>query len=99
MHHVKIIRCATPEEVGKRAADMYTALLQEKPACLLGLATKLIYPPALPSVLLLYAMPTGLNTILFPRLVGENCEIGAGLACVSTALSCVTIPLILSIFL
>ena len=39
MHHVKIIRCTTPEEVGKRAADMYTALLQEKPACLLGLAT------------------------------------------------------------
>ena len=39
MHHVKIIRCADPEEVGKRAADMYTALLQEKPACLLGLAT------------------------------------------------------------
>ena len=39
MHHVKIIRCADPEEVGKRAADLYTALLQEKPACLLGLAT------------------------------------------------------------
>ena len=39
MNHVKIIRCATPEEVGKRAADLYTALLQEKPACLLGLAT------------------------------------------------------------
>ena len=39
MHHVKIIRCANPEEVGKRAADLYTALLQEKPACLLGLAT------------------------------------------------------------
>ncbi|MBQ8852606.1 MAG: 6-phosphogluconolactonase, partial [Oscillibacter sp.] len=39
MHHVKIIRCADPAEVGKRAADMYTALLQEKPACLLGLAT------------------------------------------------------------
>ncbi|MBQ2996430.1 MAG: hypothetical protein IJE22_04225 [Oscillibacter sp.] len=39
MNHVKIIRCATAEEVGKRAADMYTVLLQEKPACLLGLAT------------------------------------------------------------
>lgn len=39
MNHVKIIRCANPEEVGKRAADLYTALLQEKPACLLGLAT------------------------------------------------------------
>ena len=39
MHHVKIIRCADPAEVGRRAADMYTALLQEKPACLLGLAT------------------------------------------------------------
>ncbi|MBQ8390294.1 MAG: glucosamine-6-phosphate deaminase, partial [Oscillibacter sp.] len=36
---MKIIRCADPAEVGKRAADMYTALLQEKPACLLGLAT------------------------------------------------------------
>ena len=48
MHHVKIIRCANPEEVGKRAADLYTALLQEKPACLLGLATGSIPPASLP---------------------------------------------------
>ena len=39
MNHVKLIRCATAEEAGKAAADLYTALLQEKPACLLGLAT------------------------------------------------------------
>ena len=43
MNHVKIIRCANAEEVGKRAADLYTALLQEKPACLLGLATLLCH--------------------------------------------------------
>jgi predicted permease len=84
---------------GHKPLYFVTALRLVIIPCLLGLATKLIYPPALPSVLLLYAMPTGLNTILFPRLVGENCEIGAGLACVSTVLSCVTIPLILSIFL
>ena len=48
MHHVKIIRCATAEEVGKRAADMYAALLQEKPACLLGLATGSTPPASLP---------------------------------------------------
>lgn len=84
---------------GHKPLYFVTALRLVMIPCLLGIATKLIYPPALPSVLLLYAMPNGLNTILFPRLVGENCEIGAGLACVSTALSCVTIPLILSIFL
>ena len=39
MHHVKLIRCATAEEVGKRAADLYESLIQSKPACLLGLAT------------------------------------------------------------
>lgn len=50
------------------------------------------------TALLAYVMPCGLNTIVFPKLVNENCRIGAGLALVSTALSCGTIPLVLWVF-
>ena len=39
MNHVKLICCKDPESVGKAAADLYTALIKGKPACLLGLAT------------------------------------------------------------
>ncbi len=45
----------------------------------------------LPAVLL-YAMPCGLNTIVFPKLVGENCQIGASAAVISNTLACITIP-------
>ena len=48
--------------------------------------------------LVLYAMPCGLNTIVFPKLVGEDCKIGAGLACISNVLACVTIPLCVWLF-
>ena len=50
------------------------------------------------SAALVLAMPCGLNTIIFPKLVGEDCEIGASLACVSTILSCISIPLVLTVF-
>jgi predicted permease len=50
------------------------------------------------SAALVLAMPCGLNTIIFPKLVGEDCEIGASLACVSTILSCISIPLVLAVF-
>ena len=46
----------------------------------------------------LFAMPCGLNTIVFPRLVGEKCEIGAGLAFISSILSLITLPLLVQIF-
>lgn len=48
--------------------------------------------------LLVYAMPCGMNTIVFPRLIGEDCMPGASLLFVSTAFSVVTIPLLLTIF-
>lgn len=46
---------------------------------------------------LLYAMiatcmPCGLNTIVFPKLVGEDCSLGAGLVLTTHALSCITLP-------
>ena len=49
-------------------------------------------------VVMFLALPCGMNTVVFPRLVDEDCHIGAGLALVSTVLSCVTIPLIISFF-
>lgn len=45
---------------------------------------------------LLTAMPCGLNTIIFPKLIGENCKTGAKLAFVSNILALATIPLIIS---
>ena len=48
------------------------------------------------TAVLFYALPCGLNTVIFPKLVDENCEIGAGLALVSTVLSCITLPILLT---
>lgn len=44
------------------------------------------------------ALPCGMNTVVFPRMVDENCQIGAGLAVVTALLSCITIPVILRVF-
>lgn len=49
--------------------------------------------------LVAYSMPCGLNTIVFPKLVNEDCKIGASLAIVSNILSIATIPLVLNFFL
>lgn len=48
------------------------------------------------TAVLFYALPCGLNTIVFPKLVNESCQVGAGLALVSTTLSCFTLPIILN---
>jgi len=42
---------------------------------------------------LFYAMPCGMNTIIFPNLIGEDCKLGASLAMISTVASLITIPL------
>lgn len=51
------------------------------------------------SAVLFLALPCGMNTVVFPKLVDEDCELGAGIALVSTVLACVTLPLVLSPFL
>lgn len=48
------------------------------------------------SAALYYSMPCGLNTIVFPKLVGKNCDIGAGLALISHILALITIPICLN---
>lgn len=47
---------------------------------------------------LLYSLPCGMNTVVFPKLVGEDCRSGAGISLVSTLLSALTVPLIFWIF-
>ncbi len=65
------------------------------PSLLSGALILLGFREAVVPMLLLYAMPCGLNTVVFPKLVGESCEAGASLALVSGIASCVTVPLML----
>lgn len=51
----------------------------------------------LPAMTLLCAS-CGLNTIVFPKIAGKDCSTGAALACVSSLLCSVTIPLCFWIF-
>ena len=53
----------------------------------------------LPMVLIVTCMPCGLNTIVFPRLVGEDCKPGARLALITHMLALATLPLWLSLIL
>ena len=50
------------------------------------------------TAVLLYAMPCGLNTIVFPKTVDGNCKIGASLAFISNILACLSIPVVCYIF-
>ena len=84
--------------LGRKSLYIIMALRLIVIPCILGLVVSLVYPSVLIPTLPCYAMPIGMNTILFPRLVGENCEIGAGLVCITTVLSCLTIPLVILLF-
>ncbi len=53
----------------------------------------------LPMVLIITCMPCGLNTIVFPKLIGEDCKPGARLALITHVLALVTLPLWLSIII
>lgn len=46
---------------------------------------------------LLYAMPCGLNTIVYPRMIGEDCRPGASMALISTVASLATIPICIQV--
>ena len=44
------------------------------------------------------AMPLGLNTIVVPAALGKDTKIAAGMALVSHLCSCLTIPLVFTLF-
>ncbi len=48
------------------------------------------------TAVLLCAMPCGLNTIVFPKLIGEDCKTGAKLAFVSNIIAILSIPIVLN---
>ncbi len=49
-------------------------------------------------VVLMLALPCGMNTVIFPKLVEEDCKAGAGVALLSTVLCCATLPILLFLF-
>ena len=72
------------------------------PATVLGICKLLALMIPLPAAVYPFAvivacMPCGLNTVVFPRLVGEDCSQGAKMIFYSHALSMITIPLWLTI--
>ena len=58
-----------------------------------GLACVMPLPEAVyPSAVLMACMPCGLNPVVFPKLIGQDCRLGAKLILLTSVLSCVTIP-------
>jgi len=43
----------------------------------------------------IYCMPCGMNTIIYPKMVGEDCRMGASLVLISSVACVLTIPLCL----
>lgn len=59
-----------------------------------GLGAVMTLPDAVyPSAVLMACMPCGLNPVVFPRLIGQDCRLGARLILLSSILSAATIPL------
>ena len=69
------------------------------PALVFGMCTLLRLDGVIVPATIMASMPCGLNTIVFPKLVGEDCKIGARLALISHLFSLVTLPLWLSILM
>lgn len=80
-------------------------ILRDKQAYVVSFLRLLVIPIALCLILslfcaretvmvamLLYAMPCGLNTIVYPKMIGEDCRPGASMALISTVACLVTIP-------
>lgn len=68
------------------------------PVAIGGVIMLLGFSTAAKVAVLLYCMPCGLNTIVFAKNVGGNCEIGASSALISNVLACISIPVVCAIF-
>ncbi len=69
------------------------------PGIVYGICYALHLDTLLPMMLIITCMPCGLNTIVFPKLIGEDCKPGARLALITHIFSVVTLPLWLSLIL
>ncbi|MBO5317822.1 MAG: AEC family transporter [Oscillospiraceae bacterium] len=83
----------------KKEVYFITALRLLVVPLVLGLGLRLLkLEMAMIPVMLVMAMPTSANAIVFPKLVGEDCQTGASLALISNVLCCASIPLIFWLF-
>ncbi len=62
------------------------------PLITLGICALLLPEDVMRYAIIASCMPCGLNTIVFPKLVGEDCSLGAGLVLVTGVLSILTLP-------
>jgi len=86
------------ELVKNRTAYVFCALrLAVIPAAAYLVCRVLHLDEIMPMVIMITCMPCGLNTIVFPKLIGEDCKTGARLALISHLFSVVTLPIWLSL--
>ena len=88
------------ELLSDRTAYIFSFLrLAVIPALAYGVCKLARLDSILPMVLIITCMPCGLNTIVFPKLIGEDCKPGARLALITHLLAVVTLPFWLSMLL
>ena len=80
-----------------RAYIMVALRLIAIPAMVYGLFLLFGFKAALGSAVMMAAMPTGLNTIVFPKSVGKSPALGARMAFISHLASIATLPFWLSL--
>ena len=79
--------------IADKTAFIFSALrLVGIPALVYLVCCSLRIESLLPMVLTITCMPCGLNTIIFPKLVGADCKAGARLALITHAFSAITVP-------
>ena len=67
--------------------------------CAIALTLKMLgFEEMVLTALMMHAMPCGMNTIVFPRLVGEDCKAGASMTLISSLLAILTVPLLVAVF-
>lgn len=69
------------------------------PAIVYGICILFNLTTLLPMLLMITCMPCGLNTIVFPKLINEDCKLGASLALITHVLSMATLTLWLSLLI
>ena len=86
------------ELVMDKKAYVFSALrLVLLPLLVFGICKLFGFTEVLMPAVIMASMPCGLNTIVFPKLVGQDCKLGAKMAFISHLFSVITLPIWLSI--
>lgn len=88
----------------KKAYGFIAMRLAAVPLVIFGVCKLMQYIGYMPDsifipIMIIATLPCGLNTVIFPKLIGEDCRVGARLAFLSHLVGCITIPIWMSILL